>query len=274
MSRYSIYKNLILEDERSSKFKFNIDNRVYYVYRVTDIETKEYYYGSRIQVKETIEDDFWFYCTSSKKKQDILENPQKYKLKVIKVLDNSDDMMIYESFLHQYFDVKSNKNFWNGSNQTPFGFSTAGLHPINLHNSLRKGISWGNHTEKAKRKISDKAKKAFSNNVVKDKISNTLKEYYKNNPNVQKDRARVRKEKGTDKNQTKYLIIEFLDGSKIRLFGQKALKDYCELNEMSFKKMKSSIDRGLIIINDNDNRTTKESKKCKNLKIYKEKNLV
>jgi len=35
--------------------------------------------------------------------------------------------MIYEAYLHQYFDVTNNKHFWNGSNQMPFGFDTTGV---------------------------------------------------------------------------------------------------------------------------------------------------
>jgi len=34
--------------------------------------------------------------------------------------------MIYEAFLHQYFNVIIHNNFWNESNQTPFGFDTTG----------------------------------------------------------------------------------------------------------------------------------------------------
>lgn len=42
--------------------------------------------------------------------------------------------MIYESYLHQYFDVKLHDSFWNGSNQTPWNFDTTGK-------SYNKGIS-------------------------------------------------------------------------------------------------------------------------------------
>ena len=129
MTRYSIYKNKILADIRSDNINFNIDGRVYYVYRVTEIKTNNHYYGSRIKVKEQIDDDFWFYCTSSKRKKIIKENKQDYKVKIIKIFNNHGDMILWESFLHQYFNVKKHNNFFNESNQTPFGFSTCGISP-------------------------------------------------------------------------------------------------------------------------------------------------
>ena len=125
---YSIYKKEVLQDCRSSKLTFKPDGRKYYVYRITDLTrtNEEHYYGSRISKKENIIEDFWEYKTSSKYNI-ISENRDNYKLKIIKVFDNAGDMIIYESFLHQYFNVKEHNNFWNKSNQLPWGFTTAGL---------------------------------------------------------------------------------------------------------------------------------------------------
>lgn len=120
--QYSIYKKLVLQDERSIKFKFINDGRTYYVYRVTDIVTNEYYYGSRIKEKEDIHKDFWSYCTSGKRKKLILEKRDNYKVKILKTFTNSNDMIIYESFLHQYFDVRNHISFWNKCNQGPWSW--------------------------------------------------------------------------------------------------------------------------------------------------------
>jgi len=125
MSRYNIYKKLVLEDERSNKLNFKKDNRIHYVYRVT--YNNEYYYGSRTSLKQDIVDDFWNYGTSSKRKKLIIKNKEDYKLKIIKVFDNPGDKILYESFLHQLFNVKNHSSFWNESNQTPFGFDTTGM---------------------------------------------------------------------------------------------------------------------------------------------------
>lgn len=43
---FKTYKNQILTHQKSSKLKFLVDGRVHYVYRVTNILTEQYYYGS------------------------------------------------------------------------------------------------------------------------------------------------------------------------------------------------------------------------------------
>lgn len=270
MSRYSIYKNIILEDERSKILRFNkVDNRFHYVYRITEIKTKKHYYGSRTSIKEPLL-DLINYGTSSKRKLDIINNPENYKFKIIKVFDNSGDKMLYESFLHQYFNVKEKDNrFWNKSNQTPWGFDTTGLKFETYNRPSRKGISWGNHTDETKNKISEKNIIRFSDKKERDKVSLSVKKYADNNPEKVKKRYENRKLNGNDSNQTKILIIEKLNGEKIELYGQKSLEEYCKFNNMSFRKMKRSIGKGLIEINEEDKRTSEESKRCKNLKIYK-----
>lgn len=120
---YSEYKKLVMNDKQSDKFKFLIDGRLYYVYRVTEIKTQNYYYGSRIQVKNDVNEDFWSYCTSSERKQIIKNHKELYKVKILKIFDNINDMIIYESFLHQYFNVKYNIKFFNKANQTPTFFN-------------------------------------------------------------------------------------------------------------------------------------------------------
>lgn len=78
MSRYSTYKKLILEDKRSVKFNFTDSNKIHYVYRITEIETNKHYYGSRTQNRVDILEDFWSYCTSSKRKRIILKQKIKF----------------------------------------------------------------------------------------------------------------------------------------------------------------------------------------------------
>lgn len=127
MTRYSVYKNKVLEDERSSKINFSIDGRTYYVYRITDLETREHYYGSRNSLIENLDEDLKKYGSTSKRKKSIIESYDKYKLKIVRTFDNPGDKIIFEAFLHQYFDVKLHPKFWNESNQTPFGFDTTGF---------------------------------------------------------------------------------------------------------------------------------------------------
>ncbi len=130
---YSIYKKLVLQDERSKKLDFNVDGREHYVYRITDYTRteEEHYYGSHTpefgKEYNSLEEEFWTYRTSSKR--NILNENRKedYKVKILKVFDNPADKMIYEAYLHQYFDVTNNKHFWNGSNQTPFGWNNTNM---------------------------------------------------------------------------------------------------------------------------------------------------
>lgn len=113
----------VKRDERIDKLDFSGDGRTHYVYRVSNIEGNVHYYGSRVASDENLEDDFWNYGSSGKLKEDILKyGSDKYKLKIIKKFDNYGDRIIYESFLHQYFDVRNHEMFANKANQKPFGF--------------------------------------------------------------------------------------------------------------------------------------------------------
>lgn len=116
------YKNTVMQDKRANRFKFSIDGRMYYVYRVTNLITNKYYYGTRIQKENNILDDFWSYCTSSCEKENIKANKSDYKIKIIKKFDNYNDCILYESFLHQLFIVNKNSKFFNKAMQNPFSF--------------------------------------------------------------------------------------------------------------------------------------------------------
>jgi hypothetical protein len=127
------YHTQIKQDERYQKLNFSPDGRDHYVYRVTDYTRtyKQHYYGSHTPPKgkkyKSLMEEFWTYRTSSKKNV-LNENAKdKYKVKILKVFDNPAMKMIYESYLHHYFDVKNNDSFWNGSNQTPYSFDTTGV---------------------------------------------------------------------------------------------------------------------------------------------------
>lgn len=116
------YKNIVMQDKRANRFKFSIDGRIYYVYRVTNLITQKYYYGTRIQKENDILDDFWSYCTSSCEKENIKLNKHEYTVKIIKKFDNYNDCVLYEAFLHQLFRVNKNCKFFNKAMQNPFHF--------------------------------------------------------------------------------------------------------------------------------------------------------
>ena len=96
-----------------------IDDRYYYVYRITNIVNNKHYYGSRVSKIHPKEDLGTKYFSSSRDKefmQDQKENPQNYKYKVVKIFDNNRDKEIYEAFLHYYFKAKDSDNFYNKMN--------------------------------------------------------------------------------------------------------------------------------------------------------------
>lgn len=105
-------------------------HKYHYVYRITNTQTKKYYYGSRsTNLEPTIELGNKYFSNFSEKwfQHDQKENPQNYKYKIIKIFQTSrDDAILLESKLHFKFDVKNHSRFYNKSNQTPKGFDTTG----------------------------------------------------------------------------------------------------------------------------------------------------
>jgi len=232
--RYSIYKNKVLQDKRINKLNFTPDGRLYYVYRVTDLETKEYYYGSRVKIKENIEDDFWFYCTSSKRKNLIKENKEKYKLKIIKKFNNAADMIIYESFLHQYFNVKINEKFFNEANQTPFGFNRSGIKNSDETN------------EKISTAIKGKKKGVKFSKEHRDSLSNSRKLYYRNHPEARLIQSEIgKKNKGkkrTDETKNNMSIAQ--TGLKNSEIQNKKISKNSKSGTDSVKKKLSKLNSG------------------------------
>ncbi len=119
------YKERVLNDPRSEKLDFNPDGRNHYVYRVS---REEHYYGSKSEklggVNDTIGDGY--YTSSNYLEESFKGNPEDYKVKIIRRFDNPVDKILFESYLHQKFDVKNHDSFINRSNQTPWGFDTTG----------------------------------------------------------------------------------------------------------------------------------------------------
>lgn len=123
------YINMVHNNLSYDKLNFTNDGRCHYVYRITDTTSNTYYYGSRVTTLDPYNDLGHIYFSSSTLKEFI--NRQKlhrdlFRYKIIKTFDNAGDAIIFESFLHQYFDVVSNTKFINLSNQSPFGFIVTG----------------------------------------------------------------------------------------------------------------------------------------------------
>ena len=83
--KFKEYKKVVLNNRKKNKLSFKITGKKHYVYRITDKKTNEHYYGSRTTNQADVKIDFWKYCTSSKRKRIIKNNPNNYKLKIIKI---------------------------------------------------------------------------------------------------------------------------------------------------------------------------------------------
>ena len=125
---YKEYKQSVIKKaiEKNKPFTFEkVDNRYHYIYRVTNLETGLHYYGSR--TSNELDIGIKYFTSSNIIRKDFKKHPENYKYKIIRIFDNTKDKEIYESYLHQYFNVKTNDKFYNRANQTPFGFDTTGL---------------------------------------------------------------------------------------------------------------------------------------------------
>ena len=105
-------------------------NKYYYIYRITNVEENKHYYGCRVSYILPSIDLGNKYISSSSDitfKEEQILNKEKFKYKVVKIFNNNNDKILYECFLHQYFDVKNHNSFYNLCNATPTGFDTTGL---------------------------------------------------------------------------------------------------------------------------------------------------
>lgn len=103
-----------------------------YVYRITNTERNKHYYGSRIcnmnnRYSDIAIEDLKQYKSSSSNNEfkRLLEDSSGiFKFKIIKKFTTKAEAIKFEAKLHKKFDVKSNDNFYNKSNQglTSFDF--------------------------------------------------------------------------------------------------------------------------------------------------------
>jgi len=115
--------------------------KYHYTYRITHIEHKKYYYGTRTSTINPKEDIGIKYFSSSSNKEfikDQKEHPQNYKYKVLKVFSTREEAMELEIKLHNKFDVGVNEHFYNRAKQTSTGFDFSGAkHSIETKTQIR-----------------------------------------------------------------------------------------------------------------------------------------
>lgn len=202
-----------------------IDGRYHYVYRITNIKENKHYYGSRSSVclpKDDLGIKYFSSIASEKYKwliEDQKINKNNYKYKILKVFNNNRNKIVYESYLHSKFDVKSNKHFYNLSNQTPTGFNTNGvngdLHP--LYGKPRDILT----KLKISKALTGKYSKETHPNFGKKKPELSLKVSGENNPMYGKTHSDATKEfysasrKGSGNSNSKNINIYNSEGELI-----------------------------------------------------------
>lgn len=246
---FKIYRHNVLNDERSKIFNFLKDGRKYYVYRITDLNTKESYYGSRASQNENLVLDFWKYGTSSKRKTSILRNTYNYKLKIIKVFDNYDDMIIYESFLHDYFNVQELELFFNEANQTPFGFTNnrsgcklSETHKDKISENNGRGMLGKKHSIETKQQWSKIRKGVRITEETKVKISMAnigIKKTTEHKRKISEAHKGHQRSSGEQNGNAK--IIEIFDSTGCKQYScQGNFKEVCNLNNLPFSALSNS----------------------------------
>jgi len=148
---------ILKADKNSVTLNFNTMNYKTYVYRITNINKKIHYYGSRTtktKYSKSLLEDLTQYKSSSTNtdfQDEQISHPENFKYKIIKEFNNIADCLIYESYLHQYFNVAKNKNFYNKANARISHFCAV----------------WNDKTEEENIQLRNKISKSVKNTMSK-----------------------------------------------------------------------------------------------------------
>lgn len=121
----------------------------FYVYCIKNIINNKRYIGSR-KCNGDPEDDLGIKYFSSSHNKEFMseqkENPTLFEYEILKIFDNHKDMLEFEIYLHNLYDVGKNINFYNIVKQTSTGFSTSGCKmskKFEMTDEIRQKISKG-----------------------------------------------------------------------------------------------------------------------------------
>lgn len=149
--------------------------KYHYVYRITNIQEGMHYYGSRTSLCPPIEDIGIKYFSSSKDEDFIKSqkmNPERYRYKIVRVLDSREEALKLEIKLHEKFNVGINESFYNRAKQSSVGFDRSGVRLTNEHKTLiSKSLKGRIFSQETLNKISNKLQNRIFSDEHRAKLS-------------------------------------------------------------------------------------------------------
>jgi hypothetical protein len=211
--------NILLQIINNIKYLYEaVVLKYHYVYRITNIKDKLYYYGTRTSSIEPKLDLGIKYFSSSKDKDFIQgqkDNPLNYKYKIIKIFNIRKEAIELEIKLHNKFDVGINESFYNRSKQTSAGWDTTGtkweMSKIGKENIKKSILKRGGHKGENNPRYNVKLTQD-----TKDKISHSLKNNgYSDTEETRKKKSESAKNRKPVSQETREKISKIHKGKKV-----------------------------------------------------------
>lgn len=181
--------------------------KYHYTYRITNTEERMYYYGVHSCNCLPKEDIGVKYFSSTKKEfiKDQKENPQNYKYKVLKIFSTRKEAVEHEIFLHNKFNVKCHKQFYNKSNQTSVKFDTTGtkiVHSETRNKKISLALTGVKHPKERVEKMKNSLLKKYEEGYINPNKGKKASQEVRNK--ISKNHARI---SGEDNHMTKTIKI-------------------------------------------------------------------
>jgi hypothetical protein len=162
-------------------------NKYNFVYQITELSTGIKYIGSRGTKQSNPLKDLKKYKSSTFNSCFELNqklNPLNYHYEILSYHSTRDEATLEESRLHFLYDVKTNPKYYNRSNQTANGFSTAGKVVVidNFNNKILVNSDDPRYLSgelpyfKVGNSLSDETKEKISNSLIGNVLSDETKE--------------------------------------------------------------------------------------------------
>ncbi len=141
----------------------------HYVYGITHRWTSKRYIGAKscfLLPKDNIGVEYFSSSTDKDFREELKLYPERFIFEVLKEFDTREEALLYEIELHERYDVRSNNDFYNLSNQAKNGFTAFGrTHTDDQKKEISKRMLGSNnpqygkeHTEEHKEIVRRKIK--------------------------------------------------------------------------------------------------------------------